>query len=99
MIISMKPLPLAEVFSRIEKLEGKKPLQDYLKEYCKIPAEKANELVAEIQGLNNLKIKEEHAVKVADFLPRNSEEVHKVFNDVSLDESEVNAIIDVVKKY
>ncbi len=99
MILSMKPLTLAEVRARIEHAEEKQPIHDYLKEYCKLSLEKAQELSEAIKAMKSIKIKEEHIVKVVDFLPRDAEEVHKIFSDVSLDESEVNAILDVVKNY
>lgn len=99
MILSMKPLSLAEVRSRIESSEEKHPLHDYLKAYCKLSLEKARSLEEQIKGLNSIKIKEEHIVKIVDLLPRDAEEIHKIFNDVSLDESEVNAILNVVKDY
>lgn len=99
MILSMKPLPLAEVQAQISEMEEKTPLHDYLKQYCKLSIEKARALEEQLRGLNNVKIKEEYLIKIIDFLPRDAEEVHKIFNDVSLDESEVNAIINVVKDY
>lgn len=99
MILSMKPLSLAEVRARIETGEEKHALHDYLKAYCKLSVEKARELEAQLVGLNNIKIKEEHIVKIVDLLPRDAEEVHKIFNDVSLDESDISAILGVVKEY
>lgn len=95
----MKPLALADVKARIADQEDKKGLQDYLKQYSKLSLEKSDALIEELRALKNLKIKEEHMVKVSDFLPRDAEEVHKVFNDVSLDEQEVNAVLTIVKNY
>lgn len=95
----MKPLSLAEVRARVEHAEEKQPIHEYLKQYCKISLEKAQALAEALAALKSIKIKEEHIVKVVDFLPRDAEEVHKIFNDVSLDESEVGAILDVVKQY
>lgn len=95
----MKPLALAEVREYAGEGEDKKALHDYLKNYCKLSLEKAEALMNDIKALGNVKIKEEYVVKIADFLPKDAEEVHKIFSDVSLDEAEVNAILDVVKKY
>lgn len=99
MILSMTPLSLAEVQAMIEPAEEKHPLHDYLKAYCKLSVERARALEEQIRGLKNLKINEVHVVKIIDLLPRDAEEVHKIFNDVSLDEGEVNSILGVVKGY
>jgi len=61
--------------------------------------EKAESLKKEILALNNPKINEFHAVKTVDFLPRETRDVNKIFNDVSLNEEEINAILEIVKKY
>jgi DNA-directed RNA polymerase subunit F len=38
-------------------------------------------------------------IKIVDFLPENAEEVNKIFNEVSLNEEEINKILEIVKKY
>jgi DNA-directed RNA polymerase subunit F len=99
MIISTKPLSLAEVQELLKETEDKKPVHEYLKKYTKISASEGKKLQEELKELKNVKIKEEYFIKIIDFLPRDAEEVHKIFHDVSLDEGEVNAILDIVKKY
>lgn len=99
MIISMKPLSLAEVHEYVHDSEEKKPIHDYLKKYAKLSAEQSRKLIEALRALNNVKIKEDYLIKIADFLPRDAEEIHKIFHDVSLDEGEVNAILDIVKEY
>lgn len=99
MIKSLKPVPMAEVKEIIKDLDEKKNLEQYIKLFNKLTNEKANGLIDEVIGLDNLKIKEEHAVKIADFMPKNSDDVNKIFNDVSLNEEEINAILEIVKKY
>ncbi len=46
-----------------------------------------------------MKLKEEHIVKIVDFMPGDASDLNKVMVDVSLDQEEVNKILDVVKKY
>ena len=99
MIISMKPLCLAEVKELAGDLSEKPELHDYLKEFCKLDKKKSAALAESVRGLNNPKIKEEFVVKIIDLLPRDAETVNKIFNDVSLDEKEVNDILAVVKEY
>ena len=99
MILSRKHLALAEVNSLVIRGEEKKPIYDYLKKFAILPKEDSEKLVAELRALNNLKLKEEHFIKIADFLPKDVEDVNKILNDVSLSEEEANAILAIVKKY
>ncbi len=100
MILDIKPVSLAEVKEIVKSMPSEnESLSNYIKVYCRLSPEKSKELKEEIFSLNNLKIKEDHAVKVADFLPKDSEDVNKIFNDVSLTEEEINAIVEIVKKY
>ncbi len=98
-ILAKKPLALAEVKTYIKDIEEKKALEEYMKKFTQLSKEKAKELEAELTTLNNVKIREADMVKVVDFLPKSSEEVNKLFTDVSLSEEESNAIIEIVKKY
>jgi len=95
----MKPLSLAEVKKFAGSLEEKKDLKDYLKKFGKLSENDSKKLTEEIKSLNNLKIKDADIVKIIDFLPKHSEDVNKIFSDVSLDEKETNEIIEIVKKY
>ena len=98
-VISMKPLSLAEARTYVKVGEEKKPTEDYFKKFCKISLEDAKKLEEELQKLGNIKIKEDYLIKLADILPRDAESVQKIFHDVSLDEQEIQAILDIVKNY
>lgn len=98
-ILDKKPLSISEVKSQVSNLEEKKALEDYLKRFGNLKKDKAEKLAEDLRGLNNPKIKEDDIVKVIDFLPTQSEEVNKIFTDVSLSEDESNKIIEIVGKY
>ena len=49
--------------------------------------------------MNNPKIREDSLVKIVDLLPKDAESVNKIFNDISLDEKEVNEILAIVKEH
>lgn len=98
MIVSKKALTLAEV-KEYTKDQDNKVLSDYLKAYGKLSLKDSRDLCKELESLNNHKVKEEHIVKIADFLPKDSEDLSKIFNDVSLNEEETNVILGIVKKY
>ncbi len=98
MIISMKPISIAEVKELVKDVEEKKELKDYLKKFGKIEKEDAEKMRESLSALNNMKLKEEDIVKILDFMPKNSEELNKIFTDVSLDEKETNEILEIIKQ-
>jgi DNA-directed RNA polymerase subunit F len=98
-VISKNQVSIAEAGSYVENLEENILLKDYFKKFTKLSKEKADKLKEEIKSLNNLKINEEKVIKIVDFLPKEAEEVHKIFTDVSLSEDETNKIIEIVKNY
>lgn len=99
MILSKKPLTLAEAKEYTKDLDEAKPIHKYFKTFTKLTKDKAIKLREEIMALNNPKIKEEEAVKVADILPEDAEDVNKIFVEASLDEAEIKAVLDIVSKY
>lgn len=99
MILESHPLPLAEVKEYVKDLDENKPIHAYLKAFLKITVADAKKLAEEITALNNPKIRENHIIKIVDLLPKDSEEVNKIFIDVSLSEEEANKLVEVVKKY
>lgn len=99
MILSQRPVTIAEAKSHMKNLEEKKDIADYFRKFATIEVAESNKLVAELQALNNLKLNAESIVKIADFLPVDNEELSKVLNDVSLSEEESQAVISIVKKY
>ncbi|MFH1425233.1 MAG: hypothetical protein ABIG28_00685 [archaeon] len=98
-IQSRKPVMLAEVKEIVDKVEEKPELKAYLKKFTKLKKEKVEVLKKEIEALNNLKIKEENIIKIVDFVPKDAEDVNKLFTEVSLTEEEINAILEITKKY
>ena len=99
MINEMKPLTLAEVKEFVWEMEEKKELKNYLKKFGNLSKEDSLKLGEKIRELDNLKVKEEHIVKIVDFVPKTSEELNKIFTDVSLDEEENKKILEIVKDY
>lgn len=99
MIISSKALTIAEAQSYYKPGEEKKPIDDYFKAFLKLSKEDSEKLGEEIRALNNPKLKEEHIVKIVDFVPKDAEDLNKIVIDASLSEGEINAILDITKKY
>jgi len=99
MILNKTPLSVAQAKTYVSDFEDRKVLEDYFRKFSSMAPEKAEKLAADIRALNNVKIKEENIMKVVDFLPKDKEELNKIFIEVSLSEEEANAILDLVKKY
>jgi len=98
-ILNKTPVSLAEVKDIVDKLEEKEELKAYLKKFAKLKKEKAEKLKEEIRALNNPKIKEENVIKIVDFIPKDAEEIGKIFSEVNLNEEEINAILNITKNY
>lgn len=99
MILEKTPLTLVEAKEYIKDSEETKPILDYLKKFIKLNKEKLKQLKEEIIKLNNSKIKEENIVKIIDFLPKEQEEVNKIFTETNLTEEETNEILQITQKY
>lgn len=99
MILKMTPIHLGDVKELAGDLESKPELRDYLKEFSKLDKEKADKLLESLRGLGNLKVKDDVIVKIVDLLPKDSDSLNKILNDISLDEKEINDILAVVKEY
>ena len=98
-IIESTPLTLAEVSDLAGDTDREKDIKTFIKKFTKMPVDKAKAMREELAGLELLKLKEEHIVKIVDFMPNDATDLNKVMVDVSLDQEEVNKILDVVKKY
>ena len=99
MIITKKPVTLVEVKEIVKDMEDRQPIQDYLKTFTLLSKDKAEKLKDELLSLNSLRIKEEDIVKLIDFVPKDKEDVNKIFIDTSLGDEEINAILEITKKY
>jgi DNA-directed RNA polymerase subunit F len=98
MILNKKSLTLAEVKQYRGDVEEKKAIDEYLTKFVgKMTVERAHKISEALNSLNNPKIKEDHIVKVIDFLPEDTEEVNRIFSDVSLTEEEANAVLGAIK--
>ena len=84
---------------RSEENEEKKQLESFIKKLSKINKDEAEQLKKELSGLELLKLKQEHLVKIIDLLPEDAQDLNKIFTDISLDEDETNKILEIIKKY
>ncbi|MCK5450107.1 hypothetical protein KAI32_04520 [Candidatus Pacearchaeota archaeon] len=93
------PITMAEVVSLAGDPEKGNAIKKFIKGFNKMSVEKAKELKEELKSLDLIKLKDLHIVKIVDFMPADASELGKILVDVSLDEGEVNKVLEVVKKY
>ena len=97
MIKEQKPLTMAEAAELGGTEENQ--LKTFVKQFIKIDSKTAREIKEEIEKLGIIKLKEEHIVKIVDFMPEDVEDVLKILPGISLEQEEINKILEVIKKY
>ncbi len=93
------PITMAEVVVLAEGSDKGKAIKDFIKNFDTVNIKKAREMKEELKGLDLIKLKDENIVKIVDFIPTDVSELNKILVGVSLDQDEVNKILDVTKKY
>lgn len=99
MIKNREPLTFAEANEYIPKNEENPEIASFMKKFVNLTSEEAKEFRKKIEGLDLMKIKTEHVIKIVDLMPENEESLNKIFIDVSLDEDETKKILDIIKEY
>ncbi len=95
MIKDMKALSMVEASKYIENEE----LNAFVKKFTKMKDKVAAKMREELEKIGSMRIKEEHIAKIIDIMPEDSQDIAKIFSDVSLDENESSQILEIVKKY
>lgn len=98
MINKMKALTIAET-KEILGDEEDKDIKGFLKKFAKVDIKEGKKFREELENLELMKVKEEHIIKIIDLLPEDAADMNKIFVDVSLDEDEINKLLEIVKKY
>jgi len=93
------PITMAEVVALVGDSDKAKAIKIFIKDFNKMKIGKAKEMRSELEGLDLMKLKNEHIVKIVDFMPSDASELNKVLVEVSLDAEEVNKILEVVGRY
>ncbi len=99
MIINKEPLSMAEAFKYMKQDEtSETDMIGFIKKFIKIKKGEAEELRKKLKVLDLMKVKDEHIAKIIDLMPENGEDLNKIFVEVSLDENEVQKIINTIKE-
>jgi|AP59_1055472.scaffolds.fasta_scaffold415167_2 DNA-directed RNA polymerase subunit F len=100
MILDRTPINMNEVNEIVNDIEDsprKEEIELYLKKFMKTKPNQAKKIKEEIEALDSIKIKRDHIVKIVDLLPADSSDLNKIFTDVSLNEEEINKILEIIK--
>lgn len=102
-----KPVSIAEVKNILKKISKEreeliyeqKIALEHANMFAKLSVKKTEELISELKKLDFLQ--EKHAYKIADLLPKTDEDIKTIFakERLSLGESEIKKILDIVAKY
>ncbi|MDE1848543.1 MAG: hypothetical protein KGH55_00740 [Nanoarchaeota archaeon] len=99
MISNRESLSMAESKAFIESNENAVELTKFIKKFSGIDLKKARELRLKISELNLMKVKSDQISKIIDLLPETTEDLNKIFVDISLDEDESHKILNTVKEF
>ena len=100
MILDRTPINMNEVNEIVNDIDDsprKEEIELYLKKFMKTKPNQAKKIKKEIEALDSIKIKRDHIVKIVDLLPADSSDLNKIFTDVSLNEEEINKILEIIK--
>ena len=97
MILTKKPLTIAEAQSFVKNIEEKKPLHNYFKKFSTLSKADAEALLKKLKALNNVKLNDEALVHLVDFAPLDVEDINKILIDVSLSEEEAQAVLAIIR--
>jgi len=93
------PLTFPEVIELAGDGEKATEIKSFIKKFTKMKPEKAREMKEDLTKLDLIKLKADHIVNIVNFVPQDSEDLIKILPGVSLDQDDINKILEVVKKY
>jgi len=99
MIKKAIPISLAEAIELAGDSDKEQRFRGFAKQFIKISAKDAKEMKEELTKLDLIKLKEEHIIKIIEFMPQDLTDLIKILPGVSLNQDEVDKILGIVKKY
>ena len=96
----MIPLSMTEALEHIKGEDGgKTEIRKFIKKFTNLKPEKAKEMRRKFESLDLMKMKPEHIAKIIDLIPKDSENLNKIFSDVSLNEDETKKILETNEEF
>jgi len=94
-----RPITMAEVVVLVKDSEKGMEIKNFVKNFDIINIKRANEMEEALKKLDLIKLKNEHIVKIVDFIPTSASELNKVVIELSLSQDEINKILDVTSNF
>ena len=104
---SVSHVSLAEVKNLLKKVEKERETLlyeqrialDHANKFSKLPANKTADMIKKLMEIE--KIKESHAYKIADLLPKSTEEIQSIFakERINLTDKDLKAILEIVNEF
>jgi len=100
MINSRVPLSMSESVQYIsDETDFEVEMKKFIKKFTKMNSKKVEELRKELEDLNLIRLRPEHAVKIVDIMPEDQDSLNKIFEDSKVSDDEANSILQTVKKF
>lgn len=99
MILGKQPLTLAEVTNLIGDSEKAEGMKKFVKTFNKTKLEDALKMKEELTALDLIQLKEESIVNLVNFMPKDAADLNKVLTGISLNQEDVDKILNVIKNY
>lgn len=108
-LVENKPLSLVdvqEILTTIEKRDqqlsyNSNKVKEYLNNFKVLSKQQKDDLCKQLESLNLTRLKEEHFVKIIDFLPQTLNDLKIILqaNNVTLPKKDQESIVNVVKEF
>ena len=82
-----------------EYINDNPELKKFIKNFTKLSAEEGKALREKLEGLEILKLNEKNISTIINCLPKDNEDLNKIFTDMSLDEDESKKVLDTIKEF
>lgn len=100
MIKNSKPISMPEVLSYITGAgTDNSDVKGFIKKFPVLKEKEIGGFEEKLKNLGLIKLREEHVIKIIDFLPEDIEDLNRLFNDINFDEDETKKILEVVKEF
>ena len=97
--MTIQSIPLSASESKEYFGKEQENLKSFISKFTKLNIKQSKDFRKKLEELNLIKMNARHISKIIDFMPITSEEINKIFIDISLDENEAKKIMDVVKQF
>jgi len=100
MIKERKPLTMYEaeaVLDSLKETDKSREAKSFIKKFSTMKSDRAEKVKKAIEEFEMLKLREADIIKIVEIAPESAVELNKIVAEASLDEGEINKILDAIK--